>query len=419
VSDISTAAGNFILEAWFHPHTKKPSRSTLHWPRQKEPCKAAWLSWKKFLKSFLHPNGQLKKTLGPWTRKNPSRIHEAYATEQGEMLWLNERNRNQFHGHPNILNQRKSINFTSTPTTMAMELPPYAIPVDVLFQGPRTIKTSNVPNQLPTAKKEIPAVWYKKAPNHLRHLIGDVLMNTTEETISQAITPNSKFEIATGGGYEPTTGISTYGWVVAANTIIIAKGKGPAQAHPSMAESFRAEGYGLTSACLFIKNLSQRFNIKMEQHHWVIYIDSKSLIQRMDSFRTRTNIPRWNLRPDEDICKVAYELLRQLPIQIQHIKSHQDQKQLINELPFGAVLNMMADKEATRQQNLITNPDTNVHILGAAQLRINDIAITCDSHRWLMHTAGKIPIQQYYKEHLGWSTSTFKQISWDTQLAVL
>jgi hypothetical protein len=139
----------------------------------------------------------------------------------------------------------------------------------------------------------------------------------------------------------------------------------------------------------------------------------------MDSFCKRTNIPRWNLRPNEDICKVASELLRKLPIQIQHIKSHQDQKQSIDELPFGAVLNTMADKEATRQRNLMTNPDSNVKILGAAQLRINDIAITRESHRWLMHTAGKIPIQQYYKERLRWSESTFEQISWDMQLAVL
>jgi hypothetical protein len=125
------------------------------------------------------------------------------------------------------------------------------------------------------------------------------------------------------------------------------------------------------------------------------------------------------LRPDEDICKVALDLLRKLQIQIQHIKSHQDQKTSIDKLPFEAVLNTMADKEATRQRNLMKTPDSNVQILGAAQLRINDIAITRDSHRWLMHMAGKILIQQYYKERLGWSPSTFDHVSWDTQLAVL
>jgi ribonuclease HI len=268
-------------------------------------------------------------------------------------------------------------------------------------------------------KKEGPTKWQEKAPTHLRHLLGTVSIHMTDDQIQQIITPNSKFETATDGGHDPTTGISTYGWVAAINKQIIAKGNGPAQAHPSMAESFRAEGYGLTSACLFITNLIRKFNIQQNQHSWVIYIDSKSLIQRMESYRTRTNIPRWNLRPDEDICKVALDLLRKLQIQIQHIKSHQDQKTSIDKLPFEAVLNTMADKEATRQRNLMTTPDSNVQILGAAQLRINDIAITRDSHRWLMHTAGKIPIQQYYKERLGWSPSTFDHVSWDTQLAVL
>jgi hypothetical protein len=57
----------------------------------------------------------------------------------------------------------------------------------------------------------------------------------------------------------------------------------------------------------------------------------------------------------------------------------------------------MADKEATRQRQLMEKPETNVSILGAAQLRINGVAITRDSQRWIFHSAGKIPIQQYYK----------------------
>jgi hypothetical protein len=112
----------------------------------------------------------------------------------------------------------------------------------------------------------------------------------------------------------------------------------------------------------------------------------------MESFRTRTNIPRWNLRPDEDICKVAAALLRKLPVRIQHIKSHQDRKQSLEDLPFEAILNTVADKEATRQQHRMTGPATNVNILGAAQLWIDDIAITRNSQKWLINTAGKIPI---------------------------
>jgi hypothetical protein len=47
-----------------------------------------------------------------------------------------------------------------------------------------------------------------------------------------------KLIMATDGGYEPRSGISTYGWVVATNETVLATGKGPAEAHQTMANSF-------------------------------------------------------------------------------------------------------------------------------------------------------------------------------------
>jgi hypothetical protein len=417
VSDISAAAGHTIQKAWLYPHTKKPSRSTLRWPRQKEPSKVAWLAWKKFINSFLLSNGKLKQRLGPWIQRNKHRVHEAYATEQGDLLWVNDQDK--FNGHPHISTQRKSIIFAAIPTTFATELPPYATPTDVLNREQHTIKTSRTAQQVPAKTRETAVKWYQKAPKHWKHLVGDVSMRVIEEEITGIITANAKIEMASDGGNEPSTGISTFGWAIAVNKTIIATGKGPAQVHPSMAESFRAEAYGATSACLFLHNLIRKFNIQKENHRWTLYIDSKSLIQRLDSFRTKTNIPRWNLRPDEDICRVAAEIIQKLPLRIQHIKSHQDKKQKMEELPLEVVLNTMADREATRQRQSMEKPEANVNILGPAQLRINNIAITRDSQRWLLNTAGKIPIQQYYKERLGWSESIFDQISWDTQLAAL
>jgi hypothetical protein len=210
----------------------------------------------------------------------------------------------------------------------------------------------------------------------------------TDMAVQHIINPNSKFEIASDGGHEPHSGISTFGWVVAVNKTIIATGKGPAQAHPSMAESFRSEGYGLVSACLFLHKMIQHFNITTEQHQWMIYIDNKSLIQQLNSFRTRTNIPCWNLHPDKDICKLAAHLPCKLPVRLQHIKSHKGKNSHIDELPFEALLNTMADKEATMQRQHMNEPDSNVKFSGAAQLCIENVAITRDSQQWLLHQAG-------------------------------
>jgi hypothetical protein len=55
-------------------------------------------------------------------------------------------------------------------------------------------------------------------------------------------------------GYDQLKGITSYGWVVAVNETVIAKGKGPAEAHPAIAEAYRGEAYGLGSSG---SNLSQ------------------------------------------------------------------------------------------------------------------------------------------------------------------
>jgi hypothetical protein len=126
-----------------------------------------------------------------------------------------------------------------------------------------------------------------------------LLFDDTEDTIFKD--SQLKFEIASDGGHDPISGISTFGWVMSVNNSLIAKGQGPVEAHPQLAESFRAEGYGLASAGLFIQNLIKKFNIQMGNHSWQVYINNKSLIQRMETYDTQLPIARWNLRPDEDI----------------------------------------------------------------------------------------------------------------------
>jgi hypothetical protein len=49
----------------------------------------------------------------------------------------------------------------------------------------------------------------------------------------------SLFEFALDGGYDPTSGISTFGWVASINSTVIAQGRGPPSAilpWPSLSE---------------------------------------------------------------------------------------------------------------------------------------------------------------------------------------
>jgi hypothetical protein len=136
--------------------------------------------------------------------------------------------------------------------------------------------------------------WFEEAPQNLQHLIGntEIIFDYSNLELWEN---NSAFEIASDGGHDPQSGISTFGWVVARNRQIIAKGRGPVEVHPDLADSFCAEGYGLASTGLFIKNMIKKFNVEVKRQTWRIYIDNKSLIKRMATYDEQLHVPRWNL----------------------------------------------------------------------------------------------------------------------------
>jgi hypothetical protein len=64
-------------------------------------------------------------------------------------------------------------------------------------------------------------------------------------------------------------------------------------------------------------------------------------------------------------------------------------------------------------------PESDVMNLAQAQLRINNIAITHDSQRTILHAASSIPLQDYYQRKLGWSNKVFDLVSWMAQWKAL
>jgi hypothetical protein len=145
------------------------------------------------------------------------------------------------------------------------------------------------------------------------------------------------------------SGISSYGWVISVNRVLISKGRGPTAAHPDLAESFRSEGYGLAAAAAFLNAMISFFNIQPEDHTWKFYIDNKAMIQRMESYRTSVRHSQWNLRPDADITNTAHDYLRDIPALFIHVKSHQEEGKDKDRLNFDAHMNIMADALATQQ----------------------------------------------------------------------
>jgi hypothetical protein len=79
----------------------------------------------------------------------------------------------------------------------------------------------------------------------------------------------------------------------------------------------------------------------------------------------------------------------------------------------------MADAKTTRQRSIMNNPEPSVTRLMTAQLQIESIDINRDSQQWILNSAGRILLQDYYHQRWGWSTMTFNAISWKTQKKAL
>jgi hypothetical protein len=151
--------------------------------------------------------------------------------------------------------------------------------VDLLSSCLIYIKTTRTVDQAyKNTAAESHATWQQSTPEHLKHITG-ISMLIDDNDIPAIFCDKAHVEIASDSGHEPSSGISTFGWVIAVDKMIIAKGRGPAQTHPCLAELFRAEGYGLSSALIFIKNLIVKFQISPPAHLWSIYINNMALIQ--------------------------------------------------------------------------------------------------------------------------------------------
>jgi hypothetical protein len=419
ISDIATADGTRIHDAWRTPDPNKPSYSISRWPRQAAPFKAAWRVWSKFLDSFCTTSGLLSEALGAWRTLNKTRQHLAYFHHEQQNIWLLKDER--WHQHQMIRKHRTYWIFDPETTDIRQQPPTQAVPIDIIENDINQIRTSPASKwQTEHASRQTnTTIWYTYPYRSFHHLTGQISLLIDPDDIPSIFQNKAHIEMASDGGHEPNTGISTFGWTVAVNKVLIAKGRGPAQAHPSMAESFRSEGYGLASVLVFIKNMIEHHNVSTENHTWTIYIDNMALIQRMEGYSVHTPIPRWNLRSDEDITHLANELLSHIPARLSHIHSHQDDSSDWQQLPFSAQLNTLADELASHQRLLMENPDTDVINLAQAQLRIDDIAVTRDSQRTILQAAGRIPLQEYYQSKLAWSGRVFDSINWTAQRKAL
>jgi hypothetical protein len=87
-------------------------------------------------------------------------------------------------------------------------------------------------------------------------------------------------------------------------------------------------------------------------------------------------------------------------------------------LDLPAQLNIKADSLADQQRRLMKHPKTSISVVHR-HLKVDGKYFTKDLQRHLLESASRVPIQQYYRDKLGWSNQVFNDIQWDLQSKVL
>jgi hypothetical protein len=239
-------------------------------------------------------------------------------------------------------------------------LPNRVIPIDITIETAEGIVMGNWSQMDPEAEPETCSNIREYINMTARERSERIMLLIDENGIANRLSQPTHVKVASDGGFDPLTGISSYGWIVAFNRTLVAKGRGPAEAHPDLAESFRSEGYGLASVAAFLMAMVTFFNIDPEEHSWKFYLDNKAMIQRMESYQANIPHSKWNLRSDSDITNKAHEYLRHIPAVLTHVKSHQDNGKEICTLSFDAQMNILADTLATQQRDQMFKPITRV-----------------------------------------------------------
>ena len=418
LSDISTTCGRKILPSYYQGEKQqRPNRPFLIYPRQSKLNSATWAVWRKALNAlFLQKDKKsLTTPLGAWySHEGNSQRWSTYADLE------NLYQRNDWH---ESFTQHSLTQINRRDNQYAAE----GVEIDTLPTNCHPVTATTRDNGIEvqrvefftmhTAEQESSqtlSAQIAQLPESLSQLLQDVTILIPEEDIATALSSSETLYLASDGG--AVTNKGSYGWVLQAGPLPIAKGKGWAQG--SDPRSFRAEGYGMSSGLLYLLQLHRFYGINRNRtSRNTIICDNQGLLTRIENATTwKYTTPNVTLRAEWDVEAAIVDSYKQLgiPFTFLHVKSHQDDDGPVSGLTLEAQLNVQADTLAT--EALKEAPTISKVLLfpsAKCKLIINGKSITRKIPQAVRYQAGAGPMKTYLLERNNWCEETFTDINWE------
>jgi hypothetical protein len=289
---------------------------TVMYPRQERPDNHSWLYWKSGLNQVLlrADKRTLRTELGAWKhaesyhhkwrwnhshdrlyRQSPHNTNIRYYTYKATV-----RRHHQFNNR-GIEDDEIPRDFTPVAPTRTTDARHRQIPFAQIYPFPR-----------PTIENEPETITHMILQLHpsLQTLVRTVERVATDAELLQCIASRQIIRIASDGGAIP--GRASYGWILQIGNTPIAKGKGPTFGDDP--RSFRAEGYGMASALLYLRLLQRQYDFKRERNTTNMLIcDNEGLLIRIEKANSWSYItPNVTLRAEWDVESLILEVLKEL-----------------------------------------------------------------------------------------------------------
>ena len=370
LSDICNASGTEIHQSVFRKNERTiqssdsnfkngMSTSTSLWPRQARPGPKSFEAWNKFLRQFHVPNKpKLRKPLGNWLSSNLTTQDRRwpFAYDPNTDMIFERLSNGTCQYHENYSNGRRKLRAFGE--MILDDEPEESIPVDKLSD--ETFSTYSNVSQLSSGNEAV-ETWedyVQTLDEWERDLINGVECFSVAEVAEALKRSETTIKIASDGG--AAHGHGSFGWIICYSPEhVVARHKGTVRGFPIA--SRRAEAYGGLSLARFIFRVLSFFDITSFDADMRWYCDSRDVIKRFQDFQPSP----WNhyshkLQGDDDVIMplhLAWEDIDSLrdynangsPLQIVHVKSHQDEHKKYEKLDDGARCNYQCDQLATMQ----------------------------------------------------------------------
>jgi hypothetical protein len=410
LADITNLAGTQLLphaSALEEPPTEHVTRIARF--NQEKPGRAAWRTWRRFLRTVSDKRGYLINPLGLWlvshnqTRHWPTHVYDPnqdqlYTHVQGSHYRPHHRftrgtftntyhdQINQVRGYPTSLSKIGGILRPQKNYVQAQDLSPQ------LSQP-----------TLPFLKDTLP--WEKEL------LQKSTLLIPLSDLASNLHTGN----VITCSDGAATSSHGSFGFIVStAQGQRLATCSGPVPG--SFSNSFRSEAYGVLATVRFLQLIVPAPTYRIKITH---YLDNQSVIARIESTNKHIHhAPNQRLKSEQDVIDAIYNITHgsMFELQLKWVRGHQDDTTQFNSLPLPAQLNCEADRQASQYEFTPQHSLSPVTPLPGTpcQLIIHGKSITGKLKR-RVHDAATLPqLMNYLRDKFEWSAETLDTIDWQT-----